>query len=125
MATTSEVVQQVREEIEAQGFVAGLAERVGATATAGAVFGQPVERGDVTVIPVARAVWGFGGGSGGTGDQRGEGGGGGGVVIPVGYIEVRGTGARFRPVRKPRGLVLAAAALGFAGLALRRLGRDS
>ncbi len=39
-----------------------LAERLGATAAASAVFGTPVERNGVTVIPVARVRWGFGGG---------------------------------------------------------------
>jgi uncharacterized spore protein YtfJ len=70
-------------------LVQRVGERVGALATAKAVFGEPVERGAITVIPVARATWGFGGGSGGDASQQGAGGGGGGWVVPVGYIEVR------------------------------------
>jgi len=64
-----------------------LAERLGSTANAATIFGAPIERGDVTVIPVARAAYGFGGGSG---TRSGEEGSGGGVrVTPVGYIEIR------------------------------------
>ena len=39
----------------AQGFVASLAEKLGATARAATIFGDPVERDGVTVIPVAKA----------------------------------------------------------------------
>jgi len=41
-----------------------LADRIGARATVKAAFGEPVVRGGLTVVPVARVVWGFGGGSG-------------------------------------------------------------
>jgi uncharacterized spore protein YtfJ len=73
------------------------------------VYGDPVERGEVTVIPVARVRWlagaGAGAGSGGApagkGQAEGEGAGGGGGVIgdPVGYLEIRSSGASFVPVR--------------------------
>ena len=43
------------------GFTEHLAETIGAAARASAVFGEPVEGQGVTVIPVARAKWGFGG----------------------------------------------------------------
>ncbi len=46
-----------------------LGERIGAQANVKAVFGDPTERGDVTVVPVARVRWGYGGGSG-TGPVR-------------------------------------------------------
>lgn len=102
-------------------FISQLAERVGASFRASAVFGKPVERGGVTVIPVARVRWGFGGGSGGEGEQLGTGGGGGGTVSPIGYIEVRKTGAEFKPIRDRRLLVLGATvAMGATGLALAR-----
>lgn len=80
------------------GFTEHLAERVGATARASAVFGDPVEREGVTVIPVARAKWGFGGGSGGREGEEGAGGGGGTSVRPVGYIELHAGEARFRHI---------------------------
>ena len=41
-----------------------LAELVGGAAGASSVFGAAVERDGVTIVPVARARWGFGGGSG-------------------------------------------------------------
>jgi uncharacterized spore protein YtfJ len=46
------------------GFVERMAERVGAKASVRAVFGDPIEQGGITVIPVARVRWGFGGGAG-------------------------------------------------------------
>lgn len=45
-------------------FVGSMAEKLGATARAATIFGDPVERDGVTDIPVARARWGFGGGVG-------------------------------------------------------------
>ena len=47
-------------------LVERIAERVGVTVKTSTVFGEPVERDGLTVIPVAKARWGFGGG-GGTG----------------------------------------------------------
>jgi uncharacterized spore protein YtfJ len=73
--------------------------RLGESARAAAVFGEPVEHDGLTIIPVARARWGLGGGS-----QRSEragagiGGGGGATVSPIGYIEMGGGSARFKPV---------------------------
>jgi uncharacterized spore protein YtfJ len=87
-----------------------LGERIGAQATVKAVFGEPTERGDVTVIPVARVRWGLGGGSG-SGPMRGRqpngeagsgsGAGGGAMSAPVGYSEVRPGGATFVPLSSP------------------------
>ncbi|HET7378686.1 MAG TPA: hypothetical protein VFJ24_01470 [Gaiellales bacterium] len=59
----------------AQETIERIAERLGASVGASKVYGDPIERGDVTVIPVARARWGFGGG-GGRGRRGGRGGGG-------------------------------------------------
>jgi uncharacterized spore protein YtfJ len=69
------------------------------------VFGEPVTRDDVTIIPVASIVVGFGAGAGaGSGrkphDDTGKGGGmglgGGFIVQPSGVWEITKTGARFR-----------------------------
>jgi uncharacterized spore protein YtfJ len=82
-----------------------LAERLGARAAARAVYGDPVERGGVTVIPVAkvRYAFGAGGGSGASAkdDASGGGGGGGGQfkAEPLGYIELRDGTAEFKPIR--------------------------
>jgi len=100
-----------------------LAERVGTAARASTVFGEPVARDEVTVIPVAKARFGFGGG-GGRDESEGEegaGGGGGVLVSPVGYIELRAGGTRFRRIVAPAD-VLAVAAAGVAlAFALARL----
>jgi uncharacterized spore protein YtfJ len=83
------------------------ASRIGGSVRATTIFGEPVEKGGVTVIPVARARWGFGGGRGSGGNngenQKGEdaGGGAGVKVSPVGYVEVRDGRARFRPIYDP------------------------
>ena len=82
-------------------------------------FGDPVESGGRTVIPVARVRGGGGGGR--------DGGGGGGVVAsPVGFIEVSADGARFVSIPDPRGAALAAlgatAVAGAVVAAARRVG---
>ena len=90
-----------------------LAREIGATVNAAHIFAAPVERDGVTVIPVARAVCGFGGGNGASEKEHGSGGGGGVSLTPVGYIEIRNGETRFRVTRDPFALVpkiLAAAA---------------
>jgi uncharacterized spore protein YtfJ len=81
------------------GWIEGLAQRLGATATAATIFGAPIERGDVTVVPVARAAYGFGGGSGTRSGEEGAGGGGGVRVSPVGFFEIRSGVVHYRPIR--------------------------
>jgi uncharacterized spore protein YtfJ len=87
-------------------FIGTMAEKLGAVARAATVFGEPVERDGITVIPVAKARWGFGGGAGqrkdeGAGGKHedGAGGGGGVQVTPVGFIEIKNQEANFRPIR--------------------------
>ena len=80
-------------------FIGTIAEKLGAVAKAATVFGEPVERDGITVIPVAKARWGFGGGAGQRKDEDGAGGGGGVQVTPVGFIEIRSHEANFRPIR--------------------------
>lgn len=92
-----------------------LAEKLGVTARASTIYGDPVERDGMTVIPVAKARWGLGGGSGPQGlrgRSLGMGGGGGVVVEPVGYIEMKNGESRFRTIGeasgKAMGIALAA-----------------
>ncbi|HET6975989.1 MAG TPA: spore germination protein GerW family protein [Pyrinomonadaceae bacterium] len=87
-------------------FISAMAEKLGAVAKAATVFGEPVAKDGITVIPVAKARWGFGGGGGqrkGEGDsgpeEDGVGGGGGVQVTPVGFIEIKNDEANFRPIR--------------------------
>jgi uncharacterized spore protein YtfJ len=44
-------------------FIERLAEKLGITANARAVYGEPVERDGLTIIPVAQVRYGFGGGT--------------------------------------------------------------
>jgi uncharacterized spore protein YtfJ len=126
-----------------EGFVERMAERVGGKASVRAVFGDPIERDGITVIPVAKVRWGFGGGAGSgpvavgpgidgqgapTTDEGapgfGTGGGGGAMAEPVGYLEIGPDGATFRPITSPMpspGFLLAAGAT--AALVLRGLAR--
>ena len=108
-------------------FIERMAERVGGKASVRAVFGDPIERGGVTVIPVAKVRWGFGGGAG-TGPvavgpgrpgasplsdatvspgsapdatSSGTGGGGGVTADPIGWLEIGPDGASFQPISSP------------------------
>jgi len=106
-ATSNGATEKARRLAESQPsdqLVERLAERIGAKASIQAVFGEPITRGDLTVVPVARVRWGFGGGGGRadatpTGAASGSGGGGGVAAEPVGYLELTPSGAAFRPIR--------------------------
>lgn len=112
-------------------FVERIAARLGLHASASAVFGDPVERDGMTVIPVAKIRWGFGGGSGRCGDLEsdsgpvGEGAGAGGGVMasPLGFIQIQDGQATFHRIQDPASfvpLVVAGALAGwltFRGLA--------
>lgn len=113
-------------------IVQALAERVGLHAGANAVFGQPVDREGITVVPVAKVRWGFGGGSGRgieEGSEAGEigegsGGGGGVMASPLGFIEIRDGRAEFKRANDPVAAVPLILASGFtAWLCLRALKR--
>jgi len=99
-----EMAREATEEAPLDRFLDRLAERIGARANVKAVFAEPIERGEVTIVPVARVRWGFGGGSGtsaGDAEASGSGGGGGVAADPAGYIEIRAGEARFRPIVPP------------------------
>lgn len=122
-----ETTQIERGQGDGAQFVDQLASRVGGSARAEIVYGVPVERGSVTVIPVARVRYGFGGGRG-TNQERargeGSGGGGGAKVTPAGFIEVREDGAVFHPIRdrasEQRAAAVMFAFLGFGAFFLLR-----
>ena len=106
MSTTSNISQdtQLASSSGSQTFLERLAEKIGVNTKASTVFADPVERDGVTVIPVAKARWVFGGGAGEgsstSQNQTGEGSGGGAGVLlsPVGYIEIKDGRARYRPI---------------------------
>jgi len=105
-------------KLDAEAAAAGdkfskLVESLGGTATASAVFGDPVEKDGVTIVPVARVRYGAGGGGGrgsGRKKKRGEadreqdvgyGQGGGVQASPVGYIELRDGKATYKRIVDP------------------------
>jgi len=103
-------------------LVNGLAGRIGLHANAAAVFGEPVQEAGITVIPVAKVRWGFGGGSGtdasgkdgSPGVDHGSGGGGGIMASPVGFIEISEDGAYFHRVKDLGAVASIVAAAGVA-----------
>src|SRR3712207_4289977 len=88
-------------------LLAALADRLGARFAASTFFGEPIQREDVTVIPVATLRFGFGGGAGSdpAKAQNGEGGGAACASTPVGYIEIKRGRSRFVPVVHPARMV--------------------
>ena len=96
---------ELEERNPAEQFIGTMADRIGAAARAATIFAEPVERDGITVIPVARARWGFGGGVGhrkknsSQKEEDGAGGGGGAQVTPIGFIEIKNGEAEFRPIR--------------------------
>lgn len=126
-------IKQERRSGSSENMLERLANRIGGRVRVKTIFGEPVEKDGVTVIPVARARWGFGSGSnsGGNtrGNQMGEGtsaGGGGGVTVsPAGYVEVRDGRARFHPIYNPANVAQIIVASGIVGVlvlrAVRRL----
>lgn len=97
---------------------------VGDEAKVSAIFGEPVQGERITVIPVGKARFAFGGG-GGVGQREGNegsGGGGGGAVVvsPIGYIELREGGARFRRIPRLPDYLAAIATGSLLALTVRR-----
>jgi uncharacterized spore protein YtfJ len=91
----------------AEALIEAVAERIGGEFRAARVFGEPVERDGVTVIPVAAVRMGFGGGANSEpgGAQDGEGAGGGGTMSAAGYIELKDGQSRFVPVFRPERMI--------------------
>ena len=92
------------------------------------VYGEPVQHGDTTVIPVAQVAYGFGAGGGrgpggrrvarpdeppssdtGQAEAQGAGGGGGVRMTPAGALEIGPQGTRFVEFRPLAPLLIAAA----------------
>jgi len=117
--------------ILSQEWMDRILERIQSRAGVKMVYGDPVSAGDTAIIPVARVLYGFGGGSGhGPAGEDGQpvgagmGLGGGVMATPVGVVEVSPAGTRFIPLRSwPK--LGAALALGLAlGLGIgKRIGR--
>jgi uncharacterized spore protein YtfJ len=138
MMTVPEITPEARQQAEAS--VAGptaevlerLAEKLGAKASVSAVFGEPVTREGITIIPVAKVAFGFGGGVGRGLRQsdvaqndvaQGGGGGGGASAAPAGYIEITDGNAVFKPIRDPLVDIAIPLATLVTGLAARQMAR--
>jgi len=123
MPEADDIKSRVEAQVASGDFLRRLAERIGAVPQASAVFGEPVERDGLTVIRSRRRP----GASAGVVARRLEssvlGGGGGGSISPLGYIEVRDTGAEFKAIRDPSLFAAGAAAMGVAVLAARAFSR--
>ncbi|MER6950596.1 spore germination protein GerW family protein [Nonomuraea sp. NPDC000554] len=73
------------------------------------VFGEPIQRGDVTVIPVARVAQGGGGGMGRREGENPEQGGGGGFgfgATPAGVFVIKDGDVRWQPAVDVNRIVL-------------------
>ncbi|GGV21560.1 GerW family sporulation protein [Streptomyces spectabilis] len=77
-----------------------LADKLGGRAPGTVVFGEPIVSQDVTVIPVARIGFGFGGN---TGQEAGRDTvvGGGAEARPLGFIEIKEGKATYKSIRDP------------------------
>ncbi len=76
------------------------------------VFGEPIEKDDVTIIPAARVVGGIGGGDGTDRDgKHGEGGGFGIRAYPAGVYVIRKGRVRWLPAVDPNRIVLTTGAV--------------
>ncbi|WP_345571188.1 GerW family sporulation protein [Nonomuraea rosea] len=88
-----------------------LMEKAKDAATVKRVFGEPIQHGDVIVIPVARIAQGGGGGQGSGHDEKGEeaGGSGGGfgfAATPAGVYVIKDGDAQWRPALDVNRLIL-------------------
>ena len=119
-----------------QELVKGLSDRIQTTASVRMVYGDPVVAEGKTIIPVAKARYGFGLGGGSRGansDAReGEepleagGGGGGGVEVkPVGIIEITAGETRFISFDERRNIIKALLVGFLIGMFLWRMRRRS
>ncbi|WP_158059099.1 GerW family sporulation protein [Halorussus halophilus] len=111
-----------------------IVERLQHSASVRSVYGQPIERGGRTVVPIAEVAYAFGGGYGrgeptdeksGNSASAGQGGGGGGYATakPVGALEITDDETRFVRADGNRKLAVALGALAL-GVAVGRASRS-
>ena len=112
-----------------ENLIENLASSLGKNASVNNVFGEPIQVGDKTIIPVARLAYGFGGGFGQgkkkhnksespdeSGSEepvgKGAGGGGGFNAVAKGVYEITPTCTRFIPAN-PAKKILMGVAIGY------------
>jgi uncharacterized spore protein YtfJ len=96
-ATADELDPATLATMSGEDALQALAEQVGRQADVRMVYGDPIERDGVTIVPVASVRWGFGIGSGFRSAPMRTGGGGA-MATPVGYLEISGGRCRFVPL---------------------------
>jgi uncharacterized spore protein YtfJ len=103
-------------------LLAALADRIGAKLTTSTLYGTPIERDGVTVVPVGAARFALGGGGGSDRGkaQEGAGGGGAATVTPVRYIELKDGRSRFVPLVRPARMLAVVCCTMLAGLIVMR-----
>ncbi|NVB82732.1 MAG: sporulation protein [Kofleriaceae bacterium] len=96
-----------------------IADVIGRSAEARLVYGEPIVRDGITIVPVARIRFGLGGGGGrkagdkeGAATGQGQGGGGGLVATPAGVLIIRGGDVSYRPIRDTQRLSVLVLAVG-------------
>jgi uncharacterized spore protein YtfJ len=98
-----------------------MVEKLGVYARSASAYSEPISKDGVTIVPVAKVRWGFGGGGGAKEGSERSGGGGGGIrVTPVGYIELKDGRSEFKPIRDAASFVPIIVAGGAAGFFLLR-----
>jgi uncharacterized spore protein YtfJ len=115
--------------MDVKGVISDVTEKIQKSAHVKAVFGEPVERKGITVIPVSRvSVSGGGGGAlEGSEEEKGKKGQGMGLGVrakstPVGYIEITDSSARFVEITEQKHIIFGGMALGaFAVFTITRL----
>jgi uncharacterized spore protein YtfJ len=116
-----------REHEGPSNFLERMAERLSLSARSATVFGSPIQQNGLTVIPVAKVRYGFGGG--GARHELGGGGGAGVQILPIGFIEMKGGASTFRPIRDAASRLRTVLAVGLAswfvmGRLIKLLGRS-
>ncbi len=102
-------------------FIERIANSLGQSLNSKFIFADPIEREGVTIIPVARIQYGFGGGyRQNKPNHIAKGGGGGGLAQPVGYIEIKNGQATFKRINNPISLPSLILMTGITGFLLLR-----
>jgi len=97
----------------------GMVAKIKDSATVRNVYGDPIQAGDKTIVPVANVAYGFGGGESKE-DRGGFGGGGGMRARPIGVLEITGAETKWVPLNPLRTIAIAAGAGILAGMILGR-----
>lgn len=80
------------------------------------VYGEPIERGDATLVPAAAVMGGAGGGEGGEGEAQGSGSGFGVRARPIGAYVIRDGEVSWRPAVDVMRVIMSG--MVFAGMAM-------